>query len=72
MQASLDDIQSSINSACKGLGGVYSDYSCKSVSWDDVSRFGGDGYLSSVGPNITDTRLYEQSGRQLFTVRSDN
>ena len=28
--------------------------------------------VGHAGANITDTRLWEKSGKQLFTVRSDN
>merc|ERR1719230_2332770 len=49
-----------------------SDYRCTQVSWDDVCRGTVGGGLSSLGANITDTRLFEKNGRQLFTVRSDN
>jgi len=61
-----------INSACKSGGGVYSGYSCKSVSWDDADRGTVGGSLSCWGANITDTRLYEKNGRALYTVRPDN
>merc|ERR1711907_907032 len=47
-------------------------YSCKTVSWDDVSRGTVGGSLSCWGSNITDTYLKSKSGEQLFTVRSDN
>lgn len=51
----------------------YADYSVKTVSWDDVSRFKTeDGELSVWGNNICDTTLHAKDGRQLYTVRSDN
>ena len=53
-------------------GGVYKDYSCKTVSWDDVKRGNVGGNLSCWGANITDTYLTAKDGRRLFTVRSDN
>ncbi|CAE6909993.1 unnamed protein product [Symbiodinium sp. CCMP2592] len=47
-------------------------YSCKIVSWDDVSRGTVGGSLSCWGANITDTYLKSRSGTALFTVRSNN
>jgi len=47
------------------------DYSCKRVSWDDVSR-AHTGSLSAIGPNITDTYLRAADGSSLYTVRSSN
>jgi len=64
------DIKDTISAVNEALSG--SDYSCKTVSWDDVQRGTVGGGLSCWGANITDTRLYEKSGRQLYTVRSDN
>lgn len=63
---------SAINAACRGRGGSYASYSCKAVSWDDVSRGTVGGSLSCWGANITDTYLKSKEGQQLFTVRSDN
>jgi len=70
--ASVSDVMSNINSTLKSSGGAYSGYSCKTVSWDDVTRGNVGGQLSCWGANITDTRLYAKSGQQLYTVRSDN
>merc|ERR1719326_1639079 len=70
--ASVSDVMSSINSTLRSAGPTYADYSCKTVSWDDVTRGTVGGSLSCYGSNITDTRLYEKTGKQLFTVRSDN
>ena len=61
-----------INDACRSKGGHYATYSCKVVSWDDVSRGTVGGSLSCWGSNITDTYLKSRSGTQLFTVRGDN
>lgn len=68
----VNDTMNAINRACKAKGGVYKEYSCKSVSWDDVKRGNVGGKLSSWGANITDTYLTARDGRRLFTVRSDN
>ncbi|CAE7317443.1 yhcT [Symbiodinium natans] len=61
-----------INAACRSKGGHYAGYSCKVVSWDDVSRGTVGGSLSCWGANITDTYLKSRSGTALFTVRSEN
>jgi len=74
----ISEVKISINSALKSRGGVYSGYSCKNVSWDDVSRgtvggkVEGGGSTSCWGSNITDTYLKAKDGRSLFTVRGDN
>ena len=71
--AGIDEVRTAINAALKERGGVYTDYSCHFVSWDDVKRgTDADGGLSCWGSNITDTRLCAKDGRRLFTVRSDN
>jgi len=70
--ASVKDVMSSINSTLKSAGAAYASYSCKTVSWDDVSRGTVGGSLSCWGGNITDTRLWAKDGQQLFTVRADN
>lgn len=68
----VDQTIKAINEACVKKGGVYKDYSCKTVSWDDVKRGNVGGNLSCWGANITDTYLTAKDGRRLFTVRSDN
>merc|ERR1711988_1351657 len=70
MAASVAETIDAINEACKSRTG--SGFSCCLVSWDDVQRSESGGQLSCWGPNITDTRLFEKGGRQLYTVRSDN
>ena len=65
-------IIASINEKTRAKGGHYAQYSCKTVSWDDVQRGTVGGGLSCFGSNITDTRLWAKDGRSLFTVRSDN
>lgn len=65
--ASVRDTMSAINSALVG-----SEYRCQTVSWDDVQRGTVGGGLSCWGGNITDTRLWEKSGQQLYTVRTQN
>lgn len=67
--ASVDSALASIRSALQRKGGHYATYDPTFVSWDDAARGTVGGQLSSLGPNITDTRLYEKSGRRLFTVR---
>merc|ERR1711998_486785 len=70
--ASVSDTIQAINDACRARGGPHAQYSCKTVSWDDVQRGTVGGSLSCWGSNITDTRLYAKEGTQLFTVRPDN
>lgn len=71
--ASVDETLTQINKVLKeSSSGPYSQYSCKTVSWDDVQRGTVGQDLSCWGSNITDTRLYAKDGRQLFTVRGDN
>lgn len=71
MEASIDQTMQSINQVCKSQGGKYAGYSCKAVSWDDVSRGAVGGSLSCWGANITDTYLRSRHGTQLYTVRPD-
>ena len=70
--SSVTQTMRTINETCKSKGGVYEGYSCKVISWDDVSRADGAKGLSCFGSNITDTYLKSKSGVQLFTVRSNN
>ena len=70
--ANVNQVMKSINQTCKKRGGVYKQYSCKTVSWDDASRGTVGGGLSCWGSNITDTYLKSRSGTRLFTVRPDN
>lgn len=69
MAASVSETMTAINDVLRGSG---TDYSCKTVSWDDVERGTVGGALSCLGANITDTRLWAKSGQLLYTVRSDN
>merc|ERR1711879_756475 len=69
---SVDQIIQSINESCRNRGGKYKQYSCKTVSWDDVQRGTVGGGLSCWGSNITDTYLKAKDGTQLFTVRPCN
>ena len=68
----ISETISAINEACNTAGKKYSQYSCKTVSWDDVQRGTVGGGLSCWGSNITDTYLKAKDGTQLFTVRPDN
>lgn len=63
MTASVSEITGAINSACQEKGGAYAQYSCCSVSWDDACRGTVGGSLSSIGPNITDSRCDESLGK---------
>jgi len=65
--ASVTSIMAALNATAVGHG-----YSCKTISWEDVQRANVNGVLSCVGPNISDVRLYEKSGKLLYTLRSQN
>jgi hypothetical protein len=67
------NVARSVNAACRARGAPFDAYSCKLVSWDDVSRSNfAAGGLSCYGSNITDTRLFAKSGAPLWTLRADN
>lgn len=68
-RSSVGATMRAINNALSKRGGGWS---CKTVSWDDVSRGTSGGGLSCWGSNITDTYLKAKDGTQLFTVRPDN
>jgi len=70
--ASVEQVMEAINGTLGTEGGKYAQYSCKTVSWDDVERGTSSGALSCYGANITDTRLFAKNRTQLYTVRSDN
>lgn len=52
--SSVRETCNAINTARKDKGGVYKDYFCKTVSWDDVQRGTVGGTLSCWGGNIYD------------------
>lgn len=54
------------------FGGPYCGYSCKFVSWDDVSRGTVGAELSCWGTNITNTYLKAKNGTPLFVISPDN
>lgn len=61
-----------INGVLRKAPGYYSEYSCCTVSWEDVRRDTSSKFMSTWGDNLTDTRLVTRDGRRLFTVRCDN
>ena len=62
-----------MNAACQTRGGVYAQYRCAYVSWDDVSRTKATtGGLSITGRNISDTYLCGKDGQSFFTLRPSN
>ncbi|CAK9012745.1 unnamed protein product [Durusdinium trenchii] len=67
-----DELMATINQTCQDAGGIYAKYGCKAISWDDCTRSAGPKGLSCFGPNITDSRLVERSGKTLYTVRGSN
>src|SRR5271163_3303923 len=56
-----------VDAAAKGTG-----FSCKRVSWEDVSRSSIQGQVSCWGGNINDVRLTGKDGESFFVVRSEN
>ena len=63
---------SAIASAVDAVAGA-AGFKCVPVSWEDAQRgTTGNGGLSCGGGNISDVRLYEKSGKLLYTLRSDN
>ena len=66
--ATMAETTAAIDAAAKAKG-----FACVPVSWEDAQRgttsMGG---LSSYGANISDVRLYEKSGKLLYTLRSEN
>lgn len=65
--SSISEITKALDSTASQLG-----YSCKSVSWEDAQRGTVSGSLSCWGSNISDVRLWEKSGKLLYTLRSQN
>ncbi|KAI0559802.1 hypothetical protein FGB62_137g01 [Gracilaria domingensis] len=70
--ASVSDTIKAIDTTLCQSGAPFSHYSCKTISWDDVSRGTIGESLSCWGANITDTYLKAKDGTPLFTVRPDN
>ena len=67
MTASLEAVKQQIDNVARSSG-----FRCVPVSWEDASRGTVGGALSCWGGNISDVRLWERSGKLLYTVRSDN
>lgn len=61
-----------INSINNDLMTSGSEFRCKTISWNDASRFSGPGGLSSIGPNIQDARLVTKDNTLLYTIRPEN
>ena len=49
-----------------------SEYRCKTISWNDVSRYTTSSGLSSMGSNIQDARLVTKDTDLLYTIRPEN
>jgi hypothetical protein len=64
---SLEQVKQQIDKVASASG-----FRCVPVSWEDASRGTVGGALSCWGGNISDVRLWEKSGKLLYTVRSDN
>ena len=67
MAASLSDVQAAIDAAARGTG-----FQCMPVSWEDAQRGTVGGALSCWGGNISDVRLWEKTGKLLYTCRTQN
>jgi hypothetical protein len=67
MAASIDQVKQQIDNVARSTG-----FRCMPVSWEDASRSTVNGVPSSFGPNISDVRLWEKTGKLLYTVRSEN
>jgi hypothetical protein len=67
MAVTLEQTKAAIDAVAKQRG-----FRCLEVSWEDASRWNGPGGLSCVGPNISDVRLWEKTGRLLYTCRSES
>ena len=65
--ASVEQVQSALDSVAAKAG-----FKCVPVSWEDAQRGTVDGALSCWGGNICDVRLWEKSGKLLYTLRSQN
>lgn len=63
----MAEIVTALDSAAGSKG-----YRCAEVSWEDSQRATTGGFLSCWGGNISDVRLWEKSGKKLFTLRSQN
>ena len=67
MAASLHDVQAALDRVAGKSG-----FRCVPVSWEDAERGTVGGVLSCWGGNISDVRLWEKSGKLLYTLRSEN
>jgi hypothetical protein len=65
--ASLESVKERLNEVAKSKG-----FQCVNVSWEDAQWGTVGGALSCWGGNISDVRLYEKSGKLLYTLRSQN
>jgi hypothetical protein len=63
----LESVKQRLNDVAKSKG-----FQCVNVSWEDAQRGTVGGTLSSWGGNISDVRLYEKTGKLLYTLRSQN
>ena len=62
-----DEVIAAVNAAA-----AKHQFRCVPVSWEDAQRGTVGGALSCWGGNISDVRLWEQTGRLMFTCRSEN
>jgi len=59
-----------IDKVCRQRGAPYSEYSCKTISWEDAGCRGGCAEGDML--NSTDVRLVAKSGCPLYTLRCSN
>lgn len=67
MRASIAQVTKALNEAAAKKG-----FRCVPVSWEDAQRGTVGGQLSCWGGNISDVRLWEKSGKLLYTLRTEN
>ena len=65
--ASITSVKQAVNSAAAKHG-----FHCVNISWEDAARAAMKGGIRCGGCNISDVRLWERSGKMLYTVRSEN
>lgn len=75
-EVSSEQLLAHVNKTTRTLGGHYSEYSTKRVSYDDVKRYeiqkNGKKHVSVLGPNITDSTLAKSDGKPIYVTRPDN
>ena len=68
----MEDITTALRKELSALGGKYAEYQTAEVSWDDVLRHTEGGKPLFSGPNIMDSRIFLDDGRQAVFTRPQN